>query len=93
MRRQSWVGPRGRGALVPLGSTGYRNQKHLRLDFLESSFAGSLLTGEGSCLAGGTGPAAGELCAASPSMWLSTRWKRPSCCRKSCSTLRGEGAA
>ena len=75
----------------------HRNQKHLRLDFFASSFAGSFVTGDGSCLGGETAPsAAGELGVASPSIWLSTCWKRPSCCRKSCSTLRAgraEGTA
>lgn len=74
----------------------HRNQKHLRRDFFTSSFAGSLATGDGSCLGGEGLPAApravgGELGPASPSMVLSTRWKRPSCCRKSCSTLRHAG--
>lgn len=72
----------------------HRNQKHLRLDFFASSFAGSFVTGDGSCLGGRTAPAtaAGELGVVSPSIWLSTRWNRPSCCRKSCSTLRASGA-
>lgn len=67
----------------------HRNQKHLRLDFFASSFAGSFVTGDGSCLGSRMAPAAaaGELGIMSPSIWLSTRWKRPSCCRKSCSTL------
>lgn len=74
----------------------HRNQKHLRLDFFVSSFAGSFVTGDGSCLGGKTAPiaaatAAGELGVVSPSIWLSTCWKRPSCCRKSCSTLRVSG--
>lgn len=92
----------GRGSVLGRCPRAHRNQKHLRRDFFTSSFAGSLDTGDGSCLGGEGVPAApsatpaapsavgGELGPVSPSMWLSTRWKRPSCCRKSCSTLRGD---
>lgn len=70
--------------------TAHRNQKHFRRGFLGSIFAGGLSPGTGSWHGGTVAPttASGEPGAVSPSIWLSTRWKRPSCCRKSCSTLR-----
>lgn len=83
----------------PAAQPPHRNQKHLRRDFLASSLAGGFATGDrssrgGTATAGEPGAAAGEPGAACGSMWLSTRWKRPSCCRKSCSTLRrDEGTA